>query len=122
MTPRNDIATVAAQIGTTLLPDNAAWTNRFEVQSHTSKDRRYVIAQRRTDGVWGCSCTGWRHHRKCKHVTDVLARLARLANSKPAFGPDVLRMLTDARTAYLDLDVKRLHSNVPQQRGREVDL
>ena len=52
------------------LPDNAQWTNRFEVRSETS-DRIYIVSQHKTRRHWGCSCPGWRTRRKCKHLTTV---------------------------------------------------
>ena len=52
------------------LPDNRQWTNRFELSSETS-DRVYVIAQHKTGRHWGCSCPGWRRHRRCKHLATV---------------------------------------------------
>jgi hypothetical protein len=117
-TDQATIAEIAAQIGSTLLPDNDRWTNRFEIRSQSS-DRRYTIAQQRADGVWGCSCPGWTHHRRCKHLTDVLSRLTRLAERVPAYNH--LSVLVSARTAYLILEpaagVKK-----PVSKGRELDL
>ena len=52
------------------LPDKGQWVNRFEVRSESS-DRVYVIAQHKTGRHWGCSCPGWKRHRKCKHLTAV---------------------------------------------------
>ena len=52
------------------LPDNGNWENRFEVRS-ASSDRVYIIAQSKDKRHWGCSCMGWRRHRKCKHLTTV---------------------------------------------------
>lgn len=49
------------------LPDNAQWTNRFNIGSETS-DRVYVISQHKTGKYWGCSCPAWRIHRRCKHL------------------------------------------------------
>lgn len=72
-----DIVSIASQIGSSLEPNNAAWTNRFRIESESS-NRVYVVAQRRTDGTWGCGCPGWRHYRHCKHVDDLLARLRRI--------------------------------------------
>lgn len=74
MLDRNAVAVVAARMGSSLLPDSAQWQNRFEVRSETSS-RRYVIAQRKSDGSFGCSCMGWKSHRKCKHLTAVLPAL-----------------------------------------------
>ena len=53
---------------TNRLPDNAQWTNRFEIHSETS-NRVYIIAQNKNKGHFGCSCKGWIFHRKCKHLT-----------------------------------------------------
>lgn len=54
--------------GTNTLPDWKGWTNRFEVRSETS-GRVYVVSQNERHRHWGCSCPGWRTHRKCKHLT-----------------------------------------------------
>lgn len=91
---------IAKEIGSKIEPNNKVWCNRFMVQS-TSSHREYVVSQRRTDGVWGCSCPGWINHRKCKHLTDILKRL-----SKASFQRDSLaaKMLASARMAYLDLE------------------
>jgi len=116
--PAENVAAVAAQIGGTVLPDSAQWVNRFQVKS-TSSSRLYVIAQRATDKVWGCSCPGWRHYRKCKHCTDVLRRLSNVA--RDALDATTLAMLDSARTAYLDLEPAKATS-APIFKGREVDL
>lgn len=50
------------------LPDNAQWTNRFEIRSGSS-NRIYVIAQHKTHRHWGCSCPSWRTRRYCTHLT-----------------------------------------------------
>lgn len=110
---------IAAQIGSTLLPDNKLWTNRFEIKS-SSSDRLYIIAQQRADGVWGCSCPGWRHHRKCHHLTDVLRRLAALVEKIPAYSG--ISWLASARTAYLDLEPARKVTKSFAPKGRAVDL
>jgi len=116
------IAAVAEQIGSGLLPDNAAWKHRFEIRSTTS-NRSYVIAQRRSDNVWGCSCTGWRHHRKCKHVKDVLARLAALADRiQEADVAEVVEVLRHARTAYLDLEPAQKVARPEEADVRILDL
>jgi len=49
------------------LPDNDQWYNRFEVRSESS-NRVYIIAQHKKKKHWGCSCPGWKAHRKCKHL------------------------------------------------------
>lgn len=43
------------------------WVNRTEIRSETS-DRVYVVSQHATKRYWGCSCPGWRSHRRCKHL------------------------------------------------------
>jgi hypothetical protein len=50
------------------LPDNAQWTNRFEIHS-SSSDRVYVVAQHKTKRHFACSCPAWRTRRFCKHLT-----------------------------------------------------
>lgn len=84
-----DVVTIASSIGSKLEPDNAVWTNRFRIKSQSSS-REYVVAQRKTDGVWGCGCPAWRHRRWCKHIDDLHQRLFRIgyavqtdANIKP---------------------------------------
>jgi hypothetical protein len=49
------------------LPDNAQWTNRFEIKSGSS-NRIYIIAQNKAKRFWACSCPGWRTHRTCTHL------------------------------------------------------
>jgi uncharacterized Zn finger protein len=53
-----------------ILPDNAQWKNRFEIKSETS-NRIYVVAQRKSDNSFGCSCPGWKRHRNCKHLKTI---------------------------------------------------
>lgn len=71
-----DVLAIAKSIGSQLEPDNAAWTNRFVIES-TSSDRKYVVAQRKTDGVWGCGCPAWTRNRDrwCKHIAELNRRL-----------------------------------------------
>lgn len=52
------------------LPDNDQWRFRFEVPSEHS-DRLYTIAQHKEKKHWGCSCMGWKRHRKCHHLTEI---------------------------------------------------
>jgi len=50
-----------------VLPDNEQWVNRFEIRSETS-NRVYVVAQNKSKRYFGCSCPGWKRHRRCKHL------------------------------------------------------
>lgn len=52
------------------LPDNAAYTNRFEIKSETS-DAVYVIAQSKKGRWWACECFGFRRYRHCKHLKNL---------------------------------------------------
>ena len=108
-TPREQVALIAEQIGSSLMPDNQQYINRFTIDS-TSSSKTYVVSQRRTDGVWCCGCRGWTMHvdaqgrRKCRHLTDILARLAEVAaKTQGQLDESVLDMLRSARTAFLDL-------------------
>lgn len=100
-----DVANIASKIGSRVMPDNEQWMNRFTVQS-TSSNREYVVSQRRSDGTWGCSCPGWRHYRHCKHLTDILGRLAAIptlsthsaGNEEMSGG--ILGIISSARTAF----------------------
>lgn len=60
-----------------LLPDNAQWTNRFEIPS-SSSNRVYTVAMRKSNGTWACSCPGWIRHRKCKHLASLAPHLKAL--------------------------------------------
>ena len=123
MVTRPAIAIVAAQIGSTLLPDNDQWINRFQVKSTSSSSSVYTVAQRRSDKTWGCSCVGWRNHRKCKHLTDVLKRLSNVnASSLPVGRREaVMIMLESAKLAFLDLGPAK-EVAAPTVRGRVLDL
>lgn len=115
-----NVTAVAAQIGGTLLPDSDQWFNRFQVAS-ASSSRLYVIAQRTTDKTWGCSCPGWRHYRKCKHLTDVLRRLSNVPLIE-SFDEATAAMLQSARMAYkVDLQPAKAVAE-PKLKGRMVDL
>ncbi len=50
-----------------VLPDNDQWENRFEIRSESS-NRVYVVSQNIKRRHWGCSCPGWKIHRRCKHL------------------------------------------------------
>jgi len=126
MISRIQAAEVAAQIGSSLMPDNAQWTNRFTVKS-TSSASIYVVAQRRSDSVWGCSCRGWTHYRHCKHLTDILRRLAALGErvqrypTSATFNLETVQMLRSARVALLDLDTTPTQAD-KSRRHRSVRL
>lgn len=117
-----NIAAVADQIGGLLLDDTDKWYNRFQVKS-ASSSRQYVIAQRRTDNVWGCSCPGWINYRKCKHLTDVLGRLSNVAASPASrvFDQATLTMLASARKVYLDLGPTK-NIVAPKVKGLDLDF
>lgn len=73
----NALTVLAEKFGGAVLPDNDAWTNRFQIKSETSS-RLYTVAQRKSDGSWGCSCPGWKSHRTCKHLNHLLPQLRQL--------------------------------------------
>lgn len=79
---------VAKRLNAVVLPDNKVWTNRLQIKSGTST-ALYVVAQRLTDGMWGCSCRGWIAHRNCKHLKAMLPALEATLPSKPAATPSV---------------------------------
>lgn len=115
-----NVATVATQIGGTMLPDSDQWFNRFQVRSETSS-RLYVIAQRTSDKTWGCSCPGWRHYRRCKHLTDVLGRLANVPLIE-TFDAETIIMLRSAQAAHkVDLEPSKVMAT-PVLKGRVLDL
>lgn len=59
--------TIVKNIGATPLSDNSQWQNRFQIKS-ASSGRHYIVAQRKSDGTWGCSCMGWKRYRTCRHL------------------------------------------------------
>lgn len=65
------IQTNMPQLAKEFLPDARGWTNRFPIKSETS-NRQYTVAQRMSDGAWGCSCPGWIRNRWCKHLTNIM--------------------------------------------------
>lgn len=85
MTAPTALALVAARTGGTLLPDNAQWTNRIEIRSETSS-RLYTVAQRRSDGSWGCGCMGWKRYRRCKHLDAILPLIASAERAPKSVG------------------------------------
>jgi hypothetical protein len=113
---RAQVERIATQIGSTVLPDNERWVNRFTVKS-TSSSSVYTVSQQRGKDRWECSCWGWKRHRHCKHVTDILSRLAKLPEDQLA-APAVSAMLLSARTAYLDFEdaapIRQTATSVPQ--------
>lgn len=56
------------KVNANLLPDNAVWTNRFDIKSESS-DRLYRIAQNKKKRYWACSCPAWITRRSCKHLS-----------------------------------------------------
>lgn len=63
------IPRITAPPGAVFFADDRGWTNRMEFQSESGKF--YVVSQHAAGRYWGCSCTGWRTHRKCKHLTEL---------------------------------------------------
>ena len=62
-----------------VLDDNETHRHRFLINSETS-DRIYVIAQKKNNGEWQCSCPSWIFGRKkgrkyCKHLSAMLTQL-----------------------------------------------
>lgn len=69
------------------LPDNAQYTNRFEIASETS-NRLYVVAQNKNTGEWSCSCPAWiikkaGKERTCKHLRAIMPELLAAENQAP---------------------------------------
>jgi hypothetical protein len=125
---RAQVALIAEQIGSALEPDTDQYINRFLVKS-TSSSSMHRVSQKRSDGTWCCSCRGWTMHvdaqgrRKCRHLTDILGRLAALPAQQAAeMAPSVVAMLASARTAYLDIGgAAPLKVKLPQT-GRQLDF
>jgi hypothetical protein len=120
-----EIEVLAVAIGSRLLPDTDQWVNRFQVKS-TSSSSLYTVAQRRSDMVWGCSCRGWTHYRHCKHLDDVLERLANVPPANPSkrgpYDKVTASVLTSARTAYLELETIKKRVVVPKAKANVLDL
>ena len=49
------------------MPDNSAYTNRFQVRSESSGSL-YTIAQSKSGRWWSCSCPSWIRRKRCKHL------------------------------------------------------
>jgi hypothetical protein len=77
----NEIQKYLENQGLTVLPDNAQWKNRFEIESQSSNSI-YIIAQRKTSDEWACSCRGWIRYRKCKHLTAISGMLQHIPKPK----------------------------------------
>jgi hypothetical protein len=111
---RRILEEIAAQIDSEVMDDSDRYVNRFTVKS-TSSSKQYVVSQQRSDGMWCCSCTGWTHWRKCKHLTDLLRRLSKV---QVRIDEAAAKFLASARTAYLDLEpaaaVRRPRVSSPQ--------
>ena len=93
---------------TVLRPDLHRMLTRTSKSPHVAK-------------TWGCSCVGWRNHRKCKHLTDVLRRLAAVDVSAVA-DKVVVTMLASAKSAFLDLYPEKDVVAAPTLKGRDLDL
>jgi hypothetical protein len=83
---RKTLLVVANRAGGELLPDNGQWRNRIQIRSETSSNL-YVVAQRISDGTWGCSCRGWIRHRNCKHLAAMKPLLEQAARQALAALP-----------------------------------
>jgi hypothetical protein len=66
--PKGEGMVVHVPSGAQLMPDNKAWTNRMQIKSESS-DKLYTIAQSKHGRFWACSCPGWIHWKRCKHLT-----------------------------------------------------
>lgn len=78
---RQALVVVANRNGWDLLPDNDQWQNRIQIRSESS-NRLYTVAQRKSDLSWGCSCPGWKSHRHCKHLDNMMPSLRQLTDQR----------------------------------------
>lgn len=62
---------IIEKAGLPALPDKGQWTHRMEIRSQSS-GRLYIVSKNKSTGVWGCSCPGWRTHRNCKHLREIV--------------------------------------------------
>lgn len=79
--PDKALVILANRNGWELLADNPQWQNRIQIRSESSS-RLYTVAQRKSDGSWGCSCPGWKSHRNCKHLSTMLPSLRQLTDRR----------------------------------------
>ncbi len=68
------------QLAKEFLPDARGWTNRFPIKS-SSSNRIYNIAQRISDGTWGCNCMGWIRFGYCRHLTNIMPSIIKAENA-----------------------------------------
>ena len=57
------------------LHDNNLYTYRFEVQSDSNPEKKYIIAQNKNTKVWSCSCHAWIFRKTCKHLKRLKSQL-----------------------------------------------
>ena len=72
-----NLSVIAEKINGIVVPNSPGWKNSFGIKS-SSSNKIYVVAQRTTDGSFGCSCLGWitsgkRNNgvRNCKHLAAI---------------------------------------------------
>lgn len=83
------LAVIAARLNAVTIPNAAGWTNSMQIKSGSS-NKLYTVAQRTTDGSWGCSCLGWIMSAKrndgvrgCKHLSAMMPALNALRADAP---------------------------------------
>lgn len=76
----NALAIIVARMGggVRIIDNKPGWANSLQIRSESSS-ALYTVAQRKTDGTWGCSCRGWISHRRCKHLSAMLPALKALS-------------------------------------------
>jgi len=77
---------VANKVGGDVSPDNGQWMHRIQIRS-ASSNNLYIVAQRKADGSFACSCFGWVRHRRCKHLDVMVPLLERTAREAVAALP-----------------------------------
>lgn len=85
---RKALLTVANHAGGELLPDNAQYTNRFQIKS-SSSTRLYIVSQIKKTGEWRCSCPRCCTNpaRTCKHLDAIRPALQAASVPRPASLP-----------------------------------